>query len=238
MPAPKYAYWVRGYYEAHPEKLDRLREQQRKWRRNYRFKLMNLLGGKKCTRCGFHDARALRIDFIYGGGTRELKNGNYYVYRYYLHHPNEAIEKLQVLCVNCDCIKRYERGEFNWSGRGGRGPSNHAKKGQYDNECQQRWRDRTRLKLIELLGPKCVRCGFTDARVLHIDYIGGGGAREMKSRGGNIQLYSFYLHHPEDAKERLQVLCGNCNWIKRHQRGEVNWGGRRKETTIPIQSYD
>lgn len=73
-----------------------------------------------------------------------------------------------------------------------------------------------RLAVIRALGSECKHCGNTDIRCLQIDHIDGGGHQERKAIGhrgicrkilkGNIKKY--------------QLLCANCNWIKKWKRGE------------------
>jgi hypothetical protein len=81
------------------------------------------------------------------------------------------------------------------------------------------YRDGRRKLLISLLGGKCVRCGFSDARALQIDHRNGGGSRESKSlRGAKI---SFQLKRVLAGDNNYQLLCANCNWIKRFENGET-----------------
>lgn len=80
-----------------------------------------------------------------------------------------------------------------------------------------------RHQLVILLNPeqKCVRCGFNDLRALQIDHKNGRGTEEYKGVKNNIlKMYRFYLKNPELAKESLQVLCANCNWIKKSENRE------------------
>ena len=73
-----------------------------------------------------------------------------------------------------------------------------------------------RRAIIELLGSECVRCGNNDFRVLQVDHINGDGAIDrLKSSS-----YEKYLKEPLEAIKKLQVLCANCNWIKRHEERE------------------
>ena len=70
-----------------------------------------------------------------------------------------------------------------------------------------------RLALIEQLGGKCVICGFSDWRALQFDHIDGGGYTRG-ARGRPTYLV-------EELKlGRLQLLCANCNQIKRYTKGE------------------
>jgi len=77
-----------------------------------------------------------------------------------------------------------------------------------------------RIRLIQLLGGVCVWCGFSDLRALEIDHVEGGGRADQVKHGGNGKMCLHYLNHPEIAREKLQVLCSNCNSIKyRESRG-------------------
>lgn len=68
-----------------------------------------------------------------------------------------------------------------------------------------------RLKAIDMLGGKCIRCGFDNFRALQIDHIvpdlqgrkvhnGSKNARNVVSGKLNIA--------------EVQLLCANCHWIK------------------------
>ena len=80
-------------------------------------------------------------------------------------------------------------------------------------------RRQVRLNLIYLLGGICVQCGFADIRALQIDHIHGGGTKEIRKLGGE-KMYRMYLNNPALANTQLQVLCANCNWIKRYTHEE------------------
>lgn len=76
---------------------------------------------------------------------------------------------------------------------------------------------RIRLDAMGALGgPTCTRCGFSDIRALQIDHINGGGTVDSKSRC----WYKRYTSIIKGATG-FQVLCANCNWIKKSERGEV-----------------
>ena len=88
---------------------------------------------------------------------------------------------------------------------------------------KERYRE-AKLKIFELLGgAKCVRCGFADVRALQLDHINGGGSKERKvyGNGSTRNLMHYYANNPEISKRSLQVLCANCNWIKRVENEEV-----------------
>ena len=74
--------------------------------------------------------------------------------------------------------------------------------------------------LLQLLGEKCVKCGHDDYRTLQIDHKSGGGNKDFKVRGKGVGYYRYYLRNPDEAKEKLQVLCANCNMIKKFENQE------------------
>ena len=79
---------------------------------------------------------------------------------------------------------------------------------------------RTRAAIFELLGKVCGRCGFEDMRALQIDHVNGGGSKENKSLIG-VTKYTYILKKVADGSTDYQILCANCNWIKRCENGEV-----------------
>ena len=93
----------------------------------------------------------------------------------------------------------------------------------------KRWRDKLRTRVLEKLGNKCANksCqwqnrdgsrGCKDSRCLQIDHIQGGGTQE------NLELSrpQFYTKVLNDTLGLYQLLCANCNWIKRHTNQECN----------------
>jgi hypothetical protein len=88
---------------------------------------------------------------------------------------------------------------------------------------------RLKKEVFAIWGGKCVRCGFKDKRALQIDHKFGGGTAEKRALG-NYRLLQKVLNDPSD----YQLLCANCNWIKRHQRGEHR-GKSKKIQPLQIQ---
>jgi hypothetical protein len=77
-------------------------------------------------------------------------------------------------------------------------------------------------KTSDVLGvrPSCARCGFSDDRALSIDHINGGGLkhlREIHAIGSGFYRWLKKNNFPEG----FQVLCMNCQWIKRAEKGET-----------------
>lgn len=73
-----------------------------------------------------------------------------------------------------------------------------------------------RTKVFDLLGHECVRCGFSDKRALQVDHIHGGGSKEHR-KIRNSGVYRRALKEPED----FQILCANCNQIKKIENHEL-----------------
>lgn len=70
-------------------------------------------GKLACLHCGIDDLRALTLDHIDGGGSqhRDQLGRRGYNYYYWLR-DNGFPQGYQTLCLNCQMIKRFERGEF------------------------------------------------------------------------------------------------------------------------------
>lgn len=81
-----------------------------------------------------------------------------------------------------------------------------------------------RIDAIALLGGKCARCGYdADSRVLQIDHIGSNGAEE---RAAGITGWTLYRRILGGATG-YQVLCANCNVIKKYESGECRGRGKK-----------
>lgn len=76
-----------------------------------------------------------------------------------------------------------------------------------------------RMALLEKLGDRCCKCGFDNWKALQIDHINGGGSYEMKNIKNNY--YKLLNLSDEELKSKYQLLCANCNWIKKYERGET-----------------
>src|ERR1700756_3265005 len=76
-------------------------------------------------------------------------------------------------------------------------------------------RQRELLQQIhEKHGPRCNACGYDrDVRALQIDHVQGGGSAEI--RGGLGAGLAYYYRVLRDTTGRYQLLCANCNKIKR-----------------------
>lgn len=75
-----------------------------------------------------------------------------------------------------------------------------------------------RADAIEKYGGKCASCGFSDWRALHFDHVNGGGAAERRLAAGSKQSYLRLILN--DIAGKFQLLCSNCNMIKRCEKNE------------------
>lgn len=98
---------------------------------------------------------------------------------------------------------------------------------------ERRRRLKIRGKIIELLGGKCsnpncaVPNGMTDKRCLQIDHIKGSGKKERNKFGSSANLLRHILKKLKAGSKDYQLLCANCNWIKRWENKE--WGREVKD---------
>ncbi len=167
-------------------------------------------GEPRCALCGYSDPRALSLDHVNGDGRAELFAGRRLTGTAFYWRLAGAPRRpdLQVLCMNCQLIKaRAERPPSRWP-------------------RQARSRARARAAVLALyagLPPACADCGTRDHRVLTVDHV-GGGAQRRGSRGFHTgtTLYARLRRLPRQPG--LQVLCANCQFVKREARGEMRRG--------------
>ena len=88
------------------------------------------------------------------------------------------------------------------------------------NRWERRYRHRIRRELLLLLGNKCIRCGIDDWRTLQIDHINGGGRQDIAKFSSNISYLKAVRVSVENKEGKYQLLCANCNQIKRIEKEE------------------
>lgn len=93
------------------EELKKRKEYNRARRAKLREQLFEVLG-EECARCGFSDKRALQVDHIDGRGTEERKKYKSNLDAYYRKIIQSNGVGYQLLCANCNQIKRHEDREF------------------------------------------------------------------------------------------------------------------------------
>ena len=138
------------------------------------------------------------------------------------HKDSTSSTGLYTYCKSCKykmyllmCIKhRDRRNEYNKAYQKTWRANNKDKIKTLRNS----WYIKTRKKVLEAYGGKCVNCGFTDWRALQIDHINGNGRKERSQTPNLSTYYSKLWIHREYNK--YQILCANCNWIKRYENNE------------------
>lgn len=84
---------------------------------------------------------------------------------------------------------------------------------------EKRYDAKQRERVMEKFGRRCAHCGFGDVRALQIDHVEGGGIHDRGRR--RTGRWSTYLKRvADDTTGKYQLLCANCNWIKRAEREE------------------
>jgi hypothetical protein len=78
---------------------------------------------------------------------------------------------------------------------------------------------RLRQEILSVFGGRCVRCGFDDWRALQVDHVNGGGRRDRRRFSNKSEFLRAVLADPD----LYQLLCANCNWIKKYEREEHRW---------------
>lgn len=91
-----------------------------------------------------------------------------------------------------------------------------------------RYDNKAREELMEFFGGCCAKCGFSDIRALQLDHRDGGGRREHLHLHDKLRLIR---ERPDEARRRFQLLCANCNWIKRVENREYG-SGRPKTVAV------
>lgn len=94
----------------------------------------------------------------------------------------------------------------------------------HNDDCVRRDREKKgragrRSAALHLLcggTPACQKCGFADERALQIDHVDGGGTVESRKIGPAGLMARVFR-----GEGNYQVLCANCNTIKKVENGEV-----------------
>ena len=88
--------------------------------------------------------------------------------------------------------------------------NNKDKRHKYSSE----YRKGKKAKVFNLLGNKCIICGYSGT-ALQLDHINGNGNAERKKFSGNFLYHSQLFNAISNGSKKYQLLCANCNWEKR-----------------------
>lgn len=212
--------WQKAYALAHPEEARsrnvRYHESHRDWYLAYlrdygprhqaemKFAVLTYYGDGEmsCVLCNFTDDRALSIDHIHGGGNKHRKENN--ITHFYEWLVKKGLpEDYRTLCLNCQHLATLALRNK---------PSNP------DSYYQRLKRDVFQHYCSGDI--VCARCGHTDFRVLTLDHTKSDGNEHRKLAGiaSGEGTYRWLKKH--DYPTGYQVLCYNCQAIKREEQYE------------------
>lgn len=86
------------------------------------------------------------------------------------------------------------------------------------------YRNRIKLSMIDILGGKCIKCGFSDIRALQVDHIDSIGRKDEARNGKGGMYHKQVIKSVLNKENKYQLLCANCNWIKKVENNEVKFG--------------
>lgn len=121
----------------------------------------------------------------------------------------------------------YKKKQQNYRAKNRERVCQHAN--EYRAKDRERWRAYARkrrlqikLELFDLFDNKCQHCGFSDIRTLQVDHIHGRGLAHRKLiRTKSDTYYTAILIEIKAGSKDYQLLCANCNWIKKFENNEI-----------------
>lgn len=82
------------------------------------------------------------------------------------------------------------------------------------NEYRRAYYHKKRAEVLDALGTECVRCGYSDdIRALCVDHVKGDGYKDRGKTG--VAKWCHVLKNLDTSS--YQILCANCNTIKREE---------------------
>ena len=145
---------------------------------------------------------------------------------YYKKNKKKHLEWSKVYYLkNKEKLKKYARDYYKKHAVERREETNKKSRVNYirDRDRKLEWQKqhhkKKRIEVLELLGGAiCKICGFSDWRALHIDHVNGDGNEERRKYGwSNMKKQRQMIL---SSKSKYQVLCANCNFIKRYENKE------------------
>lgn len=222
--------------------------------------------GDQCQECGYDaDRRAFVVDHVNGDGADARRAG---VGGSGLLHAALADTegKFQLLCWNCNSIKRVANEECGVRGAKRRTPpreapdkrcpgcttvkpaaefyiSVNARDGltSYCASCTSSRNKASyralRLRAVEHHGGGCKHCGYcADDRALAFDHVDGGGSAERKSSTSHRRR-ALLQEAIRDENGKFQLLCANCNHLKRLDNAEGAGNRKSTRTVVTVRTF-
>lgn len=184
------------------------------WRKGIRLKVFDYYG-KFCICCGENDIDALEIDHKENNGSFFRRKRIGPIYRWLIN--SNFPEGFQVLCANCNRVKRYNNGILPIQ-RKNKYINVHKKIEYYficsnvKREYYALYKDNCKMRVFSYYGNKCVCCGEDDINCLEMDHINNNGHEQRKSTPTSKCIFDWLCinNFPKD----FQVLCACCNSVK------------------------
>ena len=89
----------------------------------------------------------------------------------------------------------------------------------------QNYRYKYKSSIFKKMGDKCTHCDFDNKLALQIDHIHNNGIKERNEmpHHASIKFYRYLDRLPlDELRANYQLLCCNCNWIKRMTKDKPN----------------
>jgi hypothetical protein len=78
---------------------------------------------------------------------------------------------------------------------------------------------RQKERVFAMYGQVCARCGFPDKRALQLDHVQDDGHKHRRTRRDGRRTTDCRRAWTDASRsyqpDKFQILCSNCNWIKR-----------------------
>jgi len=165
---------------------------------------------------------------------KDLEKRNEHTRQWYSLHKEEKREYRQ---NHKECYKEYgrkyrqehkeQRKEYNQKYYQTR-PEYREKERERGRKYSKKRREKIKIELFEFLGNKCsnpnclIPNGCRDVRALQIDHVHGYGLTHRKeTRTKSDTFYFRILREVKAGSKDYQLLCANCNWIKKFENKEI-----------------
>jgi len=144
-----------------------------------------------------------------------------YKHNYYLKHKDERREyNAKYREENKEKLRRYNQKYYQ---------ENRKKLIEKSIKRSKKWSQKIKKEVLSHYShknyPVCKKCGETDMRVLSIDHINGDGAKHRREIFGENKKSGRHFYkwlQENDYPDGFQVLCMNCQWIKRYENKELS----------------
>lgn len=114
---------------------------------------------------------------------------------------------------NLDKIRKYKREKMK---------ELRSKNPEHYRAYQKGINQRMRENLFDIYGRVCVKCGYSDIRVLTLDHVLNNGAEERKVLGERgVYRRALKVEH----RTEYRTLCMNCQFISRIESNRQNQHG-------------